>query len=72
VAEVRPTHFVAGRKGFLDHSESIVGLGLQLQDDAAVADALGFQNLVVLAATVNVGDRVAGTERLYRHEVRGA
>ena len=59
MAKVRPTHFVASGEGFLDHSESIVGLGLQLQDDAAVADALGFQNFVVLAATMNVGDRVA-------------
>src|ERR1700757_122107 len=72
VAEGRPTHFVAGGEGFLDHSEAIVGLGLQLEDDAALAHALGLQDLVVLAATVNVSDRVAGPERLDRHEVADA
>jgi hypothetical protein len=35
-----------------------VGLGLQLEDDAALADGLGFQDFVVLTATMNVGDRV--------------
>src|ERR1700740_2737218 len=72
VAKVRPTHFVAGGEGFLDHSEAIVGFGLQLEDDAALADALGFQDFVVLTVTMNVGDRVPRPERLDRHEFAGA
>ena len=72
MTKVRPAHFVAGGKRLLDHAEPIVGFGLQLQDDAAVADALGFQDFVVLAATMNIGDRVARTERLDRHEFADA
>lgn len=72
MAKVRPAHFVAGRKRLLDHPEAIIGFGLQLQDDAAVADALGFQDFVVLAATMNIGDRVARTKRLDRHELADA
>lgn len=48
-----------------------MGFGLQLQDHATVADGFGLQNFVVLATTVHVGDRVARTERLYRHEFGG-
>jgi hypothetical protein len=59
MTQMRPADLVARGKRLLDHSEAIVGFGLQLQDDAAVADALGLQNLVMLSATVNVGDRVA-------------
>lgn len=69
---MRPADFVSGREGLLDDPEPVVGLGLQFQDDAAVADALGFQDLVVFAPTVNVGDRVARAKRLYRHEFAGA
>ena len=54
----RQTHHVIGREGRLDHPEPIVGLGLQLQDDAALAEFLGLQNYVVLTATVDVGDWV--------------
>jgi len=69
---MRPADFVPGGKRLLDDPEPVVGLGLQLQDDAAVADALGFQNLVVFAATMDVGDRVARAKRLYRYEFAGA
>lgn len=72
MTKVRPAHLVAGGKRFLDHPEPIVGFGLQLQDDATVADALGFQDFVVLAATMNIGDRVARTKRLDRHELADA
>src|ERR1700724_2664576 len=72
MTKVRPAHFVAGGGRLLDHPGPIVWFGLQLQDDAAVADALGFQDFVVLAATMNIGDWVARTERLDRHEFAGA
>ena len=72
MTKVRPAHFVAGGKRLLDHPEPVIGFGLQLQDDAPIADALGFQDFVVLAAAVNIGDRVARTQRLDRHEFAGA
>jgi hypothetical protein len=57
MTEVRPTHLVTRGKRHLDHAEAVIGLGLQFEHDAPVAHAFGFQDFVVLAAAVDIGDR---------------
>jgi hypothetical protein len=67
----RPANFIAGGEGLLNHLELIIGFGLQLQDHAALADRCGLQNYVVLAATMNVRDRVTRAQCLDRHKFNG-
>ena len=50
---------VPGGERLLDYPKDIVRMGLELEHPAVLVDGLGFQNLVVLAATVNVRDDVA-------------
>ena len=54
----RQAHHVVGGEGCLDHPDLIVGLGFQFEDDAALTERFGFQDYVVLTATVDVGDWV--------------
>jgi hypothetical protein len=49
---------VAGREGHLDHPKLVIRFRLELEDDAALTDGFGLENYVVLAATMDVGDRV--------------
>ena len=61
-------NFVASREGPVDHLEFIIGFGLQLQNHASVAHGIGFEHLIVLAATMNVCNQVTRTEGLNRHK----
>jgi hypothetical protein len=72
MAKVRPAYFVAGGERHLDHPEPIVGLGLQFKHDAAVAHALGFQDLVMLAAAIDISDWVAWKKGLDGDELAEA
>lgn len=49
---------VAGRKRHLDHSKPIIGFRLEFEDNATLADGFGFENGVVLTATLDIGDWV--------------
>ena len=55
ISMVGPADVVPGRERLFDDLEVVVHSGLQLEDYAAVADGLGFENDVPLAT---VGDRV--------------
>ena len=67
----RSTHLVAGGERHLDDPQLVIGFGFQFQDDAAAAEDLRFQNDVMLAATVDVGDMFPGAQRLDGHELAG-
>jgi hypothetical protein len=49
---------VARREGHLDHSKLVIGFRLELEDHAALTDSFRLEDCVVLAATMDVGDRV--------------
>jgi hypothetical protein len=53
---VCPTDLVPSGEGFLDDLQLVVHSGLQLENDAAIADGFGFEDYVALTA---IGDRVA-------------
>jgi hypothetical protein len=55
MAVVSPVDVIAGRKRFLDDLQPMVHSGLEFEDHTAVAEGLGLENYVPLAA---IGDWV--------------
>jgi hypothetical protein len=62
---------IAGGKRHLDDPELVMGFGFQFQDNTAAGEDLGLQNRVMLAATVDVGDRIPRAQGLDGHKLRG-
>lgn len=71
-AVVCPADVIPGGERLLDHLQLMVHSGLELEDHAAIANGLRFENYVPLTATVDVGDRVTGMQIFDGHQFGGS
>ncbi|AKN15412.2 hypothetical protein B586_19840 [Mycobacterium haemophilum DSM 44634] len=56
----------------LDHLQSMVHSGLELENDAAIADGFRFENYVPFTVAIDIGDRVTRVQCFDGHQLWGS